>query len=426
MKVPTTLVVHRIAEFDAPESILMRFSSHQPWSLRTSTLRVGCRALAVWCALAGLPDVPALATLAEVPDFDQIVRTHKVALASVTSDQEALALFSSRVGPSLGLNGPAFGGGLSGNAPTSKPSERSVGDEPGVASVELIAALAAWRLTSALQEAAESEDPASLSAVVEQAAAQETWLLQRASRPDLRHALTLATVLKAGPTPEAPRSGHPRPDPQYEAYLDRAYPRLSGSETSWIAVAEREGLPGIRRRLMEYWEEPGRPGVAPHGTATAQKDREELAAEYFQTRLRPLLRAQLIARAIRQESRAEQSVRSAWYRLQSRREKLSERKGLVRLCGTWQWTVHNHQNHQEHKMIVTFPHPDTPPTPELRPAKIIVLADGVYLRWEFQGGYQEDSLLFTGEGQRLEGSFVNSAGAWGSITGKRMTRCMSE
>jgi hypothetical protein len=36
---------------------------------------------------------------------------------------------------------------------------------------------------------------------------------------------------------------------------------------------------------------------------------------------------------------------------------------------------------------------------------------------------QEDSLLFTGEGQRVEGSFVNSSGAWGSIMGKRTAAC---
>jgi hypothetical protein len=52
-----------------------------------------------------------------------------------------------------------------------------------------------------------------------------------------------------------------------------------------------------------------------------------------------------------------------------------------------------------------------------------VLGDVVYLRWEFPGVVQEDSLLFTGEGQRLEGSFVNSSGAWGSITGKRTAPC---
>ncbi len=411
---------------DAAELLLMRFSSHRPLNLTTHALRLVCRALAVGTLLGGSPDPLVWATFTEAPNFDQILRTYNVALASVASDTEALALFSSRVGPSLGLNAPALAAGRSGNAPTSKLADEPAGAELSVASVELIAELAAWRLASALQEAAESADPASLSTVIEQAAAQEGWLVQGTSRPDLRHALTLGAVLKAGPTSGSSHSAGSRHDPQYEAYLDRAYPRLAGPDTSWIAVAEREGLAGIRRRLMEFWDKPGNPDPDQQVATAAPKDREDLAADYFQTRLRPLLTAQLVARAIRQESQAEQQARSAWYRLQNWRERLSEKKGLARLCGTWQWTVHNHQNHQEHKMIVTFSPPDSPLASEPRPAKLVVLADGVYLRWEFQGGYQEDSLLFTGEGQRLEGSFVNSAGAWGSITGKRMTRCTSE
>ena len=77
-------------------------------------------------------------------------------------------------------------------------------------------------------------------------------------------------------------------------------------------------------------------------------------------------------------------------------------------------------------MLMVFPPPDPPdanqPTGP-RPAKIVVLGDAVFLRWEFQIGYQEDSLLFIKDGQRLEGSFTNSAGAWGSITGKRTGSC---
>ena len=98
-------------------------------------------------------------------------------------------------------------------------------------------------------------------------------------------------------------------------------------------------------------------------------------------------------------------------------------RGLARLCGTWQWTVHNHKNHQDHKMTMIFPPADYVSPSPARPAQVTVLGDSVYLRWEFQGGYQEDSLLFTGEGQRLEGNFINSAGAWGSITGKRTGAC---
>jgi hypothetical protein len=106
-----------------------------------------------------------------------------------------------------------------------------------------------------------------------------------------------------------------------------------------------------------------------------------------------------------------------------------QRKDLARLCGSWQWTVHNHQNHQDHKMVLSFPPPELLQSGSfsgLRPAKAVVLGDSVYLRWEFQEGIQEDSLLFGGEGQRLEGTFINSAGAWGSITGKRMGPCQAE
>jgi len=406
---------------DDSESILMQFSSRRPCTVTHSALPVLCCTVAVWAALVGRPTPSAWATPAEAPDFDQIRRTHSVALASVTSDQEALALFSSHVGPGLGLSAPHAGTGRSGNVTTSTPADGLAGAEPSVVSVELIAALAAWRLASALREAAEAGDRTSLSAVMTQAAKQDTWLLRGGSRPDLGHALTLARVLNAAPTPTGGRG-----DPQYQAYLDRVHPRLAGPEIAWVAVAEREGPDGVRRRLLEYWDQPGQSGHDPQAAMVTPEERESLAAEYFQTRLRPVFTAQLAARAIRQESQAEHQARSAWYRLETWREKLSERRGLARLCGAWQWTVHNHQNHQEHKMIVTFPQPGSSPTAEPRPAKIVVLGDGVYLRWEFQGGYQEDSLLFTGEGQRLEGSFVNSAGAWGSITGKRMTRCASE
>lgn len=56
-------------------------------------------------------------------------------------------------------------------------------------------------------------------------------------------------------------------------------------------------------------------------------------------------------------------------------------------------------------------------------AETIVLGDTVYLRWEIDGRVQEDSLLFSKESQRLEGSFVNNQGGWGSITGKRTAGC---
>jgi hypothetical protein len=178
-------------------------------------------------------------------------------------------------------------------------------------------------------------------------------------------------------------------------------------------------MDGIQRRLASFWNQ--HDGAASH-TTTAE-ERDNLAALYVELRLRPVLAAHVIALAVRAEAEVEHRVHHAWHNLQAWHETRKEAKGLARLCGTWQWTVHNHQNHQDHKMMMVFPPAEGGSPARARPTKISVLGDGVYLRWDFQGGYQEDSLLFTGEGQRLEGSFMNSAGAWGSITGKRIATC---
>jgi hypothetical protein len=113
-----------------------------------------------------------------------------------------------------------------------------------------------------------------------------------------------------------------------------------------------------------------------------------------------------------------------WFRLFSWKDQVRQQRGLTRLCGTWQWSIHNHQNHREEKTAVVFAPPGAGPT--AGPAEIIVIGDTVYLRWESPAGVQEDSLLFSAETQRLEGTFVNTAGGWGSITGKRTASCASK
>jgi hypothetical protein len=72
---------------------------------------------------------------------------------------------------------------------------------------------------------------------------------------------------------------------------------------------------------------------------------------------------------------------------------------------------------------MVFPPPPPPTATSPRLSRMVVQGDTIYLRWDFPGGTQEESLLFGGEGQRVEGTFVNSAGAWGSITGKKAGPC---
>ena len=105
-------------------------------------------------------------------------------------------------------------------------------------------------------------------------------------------------------------------------------------------------------------------------------------------------------------------------------DQLKAQKSAARLCGTWQWTIHNHRNHQEQKAVIVLLPPGTPAPPDMpQPATMIVMGDAVYLRWEFPRGYQEDSMLLAKEDRRLEGTFTNSAGEWGAITGKRIAPC---
>ncbi len=363
------------------------------------------------------------------PDFPTVLREQNRVLSSVTSDAEALKAFSTLLGPSLGL---ADSVALMGKRPPlQKEATASTASDPAILSevtgqaLRLTLELAAWRLAGHLQATADAGDAAALTALLAEAARQKTWLLEQPEHQTLHRAVHLANATEAVAASfqaEPPSSSH-NASPDYAAYaahLDRTYPRLTGADESWLSAGEREGPDGIRRRLLE----------AGDGLATRDKEKEAFAGRYFATRLRPVFLAQVVALAIRAEVEAERQTRDAWSRLRAWRDRLQELKGLARLCGTWNWTIHNHQNHQDHKMIMAFPPPAFPSSPQANaqssssgPAKIVVLGDGVYLRWEFQGGYQEDSLLFTGEGQRLEGTFTNSAGAWGSIAGKRTAPC---
>jgi hypothetical protein len=121
---------------------------------------------------------------------------------------------------------------------------------------------------------------------------------------------------------------------------------------------------------------------------------------------------------------AAQQAMEEWWRLKTWKDRVRTARGQARLCGTWQWVVHNHQrHHEERKLSLVFPPPGTEGTTIPGLTETVVLGDAVYLRWETDGRIQEDSLLFSKEGQRLEGSFVNSQGGWGSITGKRTATC---
>ncbi len=134
-------------------------------------------------------------------------------------------------------------------------------------------------------------------------------------------------------------------------------------------------------------------------------------------------RTELLLAANRVAFMAQQRATAAWWELHEWKERIRQARGQARLCGTWQWVVHNHQNHREQKTVMFFPPAGQTPANSPLPAETVVLGDSIYLRWEQEGRIQEDSLLFIKDGTRIEGSFVNNTGGWGSLTGKRTASC---
>ena len=132
---------------------------------------------------------------------------------------------------------------------------------------------------------------------------------------------------------------------------------------------------------------------------------------------------ELVERAARLETDALQATYQEWDRIRNWKDRVRGIRGQTRLCGTWQWIIHNHQHqHQEQKLSLLFP-PVGAAQSTASLMETIVLGDNVYLRWEINGQIQEDSLQFSKDGQRLEGTFMNSQGGWGSISGRRSASC---
>jgi hypothetical protein len=132
----------------------------------------------------------------------------------------------------------------------------------------------------------------------------------------------------------------------------------------------------------------------------------------------------VLEQTTRLEVDAMQASYQEWDRIRNWKDRVRLLRGQARLCGTWQWIVHNHQQqHQEQKLSLLFPPAGNRQATLPGLVEMIVLGENVFLRWEFDGRVQEDSLQFSKEGQRLEGTFVNSQGGWGSISGKRTADC---
>ncbi len=183
--------------------------------------------------------------------------------------------------------------------------------------------------------------------------------------------------------------------------------QLTGGSTrrEWLALQGRTTWLNSLNELSDAL-------AAPEGSTAEQGD------------MASARRASISERAGRLEVDALQAAYQEWDRMRGWKDQVRRLRGQVRLCGTWQWVIHNHQqHHHEQKLSLLFPPPGTDRGNLPGLVETVVLGDNVYLRWEIDGRVQEDSLQFVKDGQRLEGTFMNSQGGWGSISGKRTASC---
>src|SRR5438067_1250248 len=99
----------------------------------------------------------------ELPNFPSILRSQARNLASVTLDAEALALFSTSLGPLLDLRDAMVA--LTDQSTASKGSDGATSSDLTKAAVRLTGEMAAWRLAAAVKEAVNAEDAAALQTI---------------------------------------------------------------------------------------------------------------------------------------------------------------------------------------------------------------------------------------------------------------------
>jgi len=131
----------------------------------------------------------------------------------------------------------------------------------------------------------------------------------------------------------------------------------------------------------------------------------------------------LLMQALQVETQAYKVAWESWHHLQQGQQQRQSRQARMRLCGTWKWIIHNHQNHGDHKTMMTFTPPENATPSHVQPTTVFMHGDTLYLKWIFPQGIQEDSLLFSNHDTRLEGTFTNSVGPYGSISGQRLSPC---
>ncbi len=247
---------------------------------------------------------------------------------------------------------------------------------------------------------------------------QQQWLLSKTSPENLKYLLEFHDKLLT----RAQQESHAASTRVDVSQFEKLYRQidLTANQQTWIDLVNNLGFKGILTRLEEYWQAQNQEDSL---LASSESLKQTAMLHYIESRLIPMFHAHLLTQVIQVEIQAYQTAWESWGLIQKWREQKLTNLAKRRLCGTWKWMVHNHQNHGDHKTTMTFSPPEQSTPSQMQPTTILIHGDTVYLKWTFPQGIQEDSLLMSNRDTRLEGTFRSSLGPHGSISGKRLSPC---
>ena len=247
--------------------------------------------------------------------------------------------------------------------------------------------------------------------------AQQTWLRSKPPLEKFNHLLSFRNQLPLGKKEQ--QLALP-PDNEYWKFSSFHDQRVASSDSqTWTSLLKDFGMKGVEARLHEYWDQKDQQALPP----IIDSQKQAYIQQYMASSLLPIFHTYLLNQALHAEAQGYTVAWDYWNRLQRWQEQEQANQAKTRLCGTWKWIIHNHQNHGDHKTTMTFAAPGNTTPPQVQPTTILIHGDTVYLKWTFPQGIQEDSLLLSNRDTRLEGTFTNSLGPHGSISGQRLSPC---
>lgn len=360
---------------------------------------------------------PALAS-AQESLLKDLLSTEPAGLADVSSKEAAFAFFVAHVNPHLEFFTP-------------RELKQPVEQLPAESTLQIerfVAYLALWHDLD-IQQLSSEQGWQNFESSLSPSTPHITWIAKATNHSAFTSALSMLDVIiqlrkQSGYVPGS------LPDlPDVAAYFDRQQSQSAKNDIdSWEHIAQTEGASGILSRLKTY---PG-PSPAPASSAVSAHATEPtyqlhpLVILYLRERVLPSLEGRFWEEALFLKTKAQWELTQLWQDLSMTNEQRKKTKALQRLCGTWQWTLHNHQNHKDHKTVLTFPPPSEIEQMTPAPAQIEIWGNTVYLEWKYAGGSQEDSLLLGNQDQLLEGTFTSSAGPYGNITGRKVRSCSAQ